>query len=117
MKFFLMLALMVVFYSSKGQSSDVYDSRVKDSRQDKTQEEIIYSFTIMQSVNNTWYYDIFKDGRRFIHQTSIPGLPGNEGFKNKSDAEKVAQLVIAKLKKGEMPPSVTVDELEKMKIL
>ncbi len=117
MKFFLMLTLMVVFYASNGQSSTDHDSRLNDSLQDQTQKDIIYSYTIMQSVNNTWCYDIFKEGKRFIHQTSIPGLPGNEGFKNKSDAERVAQLVIDKLKKGEMPPSVTTDELKKMKIL
>jgi hypothetical protein len=52
-----------------------------------------------------------------IHQPSAPGLPGNEGFKTKADAEKVAKLVIDKIKKGEMPPSVTKEEMEKLKVL
>ena len=52
-----------------------------------------------------------------IHQPSIPGMPGNDGFKTKADAEKVAQLVIKKIKKGEMPPTVTVEEMKKMKVI
>jgi hypothetical protein len=39
-------------------------------------------------------------------------LPGNEGFKTKEAAAKVAELVISKMKKGEMPPSITIEELK-----
>jgi hypothetical protein len=55
--------------------------------------------------------------RLLIHQPSIPGLRGNEGFKTKANAENVAKLVIEKLKKGEMPPTVTIDEMKKLKVL
>jgi len=34
-----------------------------------------------------------------IHQTSIPGLPGNEGFKTREDVAKVAELVMSKIRK------------------
>ena len=44
-------------------------------------------------------------------------MPGNEGFKTKADAEKVAQLVITKIKKGEMPPTVSVEEMKKLKVV
>ena len=43
-------------------------------------------------------------------------MPGNEGFKTKADASKVAQLVIGKIKKGEMPPTVTIEEMQKLKV-
>ena len=49
-----------------------------------------------------------------IHQPSAPGLPGNEGFKSKEKASKVAELVISKIKNGEMPPSITMDEMKKL---
>ncbi len=68
-------------------------------------------------MNGSWGYDIFKDKKKFIHQPGKPGLPGNEGFKRKSDAAKVARLVINKLKKGEMPPSVTAEEMKDLKVL
>jgi Domain of unknown function (DUF4907) len=76
-----------------------------------------FSYKIISAFNNTYCYDVLADGKILIHQPSIPGLPGNEGFKTKQDAEKVAKLIISKIKKGEMPPSVTLDELKKLKVL
>ena len=49
-----------------------------------------------------------------IHQSSIPGLPGNEGFKTKDDAIKVAEMVVYKIRNGEMPPTVSIDEMESL---
>jgi len=68
-------------------------------------------------MNKTWGYDIYMGKRLFINQPGVPALPGNEGFKIKTDAEKVARLVIGKIKKGEMPPSVTLEEMKKIKVL
>lgn len=75
------------------------------------------TYTIIPAASNTWCYDIYIEGRMFIHQPSAPGLPGNDGFKTKTDAKKVAQLVIKKIRKGEMPPSVTSKEMKKLKVL
>jgi len=44
-------------------------------------------------------------------------MPGNEGFTTKQDAEKVALLVMDKIRKGEMPPTVLVEELKKLKVI
>jgi len=52
----------------------------------------------------------------FIHQTSAPGLPGNEGLKLRP-MRKSSQTSDRKLKKGEMPPTVTIDEMKKLKVL
>ncbi len=75
------------------------------------------SYKIIPAANNTFCYDVLADGKILIYQPSKPGLPGNEGFKTKQDAEKVAKLIISKIKKGEMPPSVTTDELKKINVL
>ena len=76
-----------------------------------------YSYVIIPSVNKTWGYDILRDKKLFIHQPAIPGQPGNEGFKTKVSADTVAKVVIGKIKKGEMPPSVTMEELKKLNVL
>jgi hypothetical protein len=68
---------------------------------------------IIDSEAGTYGYDIYADGKRLIHQPTIPGLTGNRGFPSKAGAEKAAQLVIGKIRNGEMPPSVTQEELEK----
>ena len=75
------------------------------------------TYHIITAPNNTWCYDIFTDGKLTIHQGTIPALPGNEGFKTKEQAGKVAEFVISKMKRGEMPPSVTIEELKKLKAL
>jgi hypothetical protein len=72
------------------------------------------TYKIIAAANNTWCYDIMAEGRIMIHQPSAPGLPGNEGFKTKSKAIKVAELVIEKIKNGEMPPSISIDEMKKI---
>ena len=72
------------------------------------------SCKIIPAANKTWCYDILADGKMMIHQPSAPGLPGNEGFKTKAAAQKVADLVIQKIKNGEMPPSITKEEMQKI---
>jgi hypothetical protein len=75
------------------------------------------SYQIIPGTNKTWGYDIKVDHKLMIHQPAIPGIPGNSGFSNKAAAENVAKLVIAKMKKGEMPPSVSIEEMKKIKAL
>ena len=72
---------------------------------------------IIDAPNHTSCYDVYADDRLLIHQTSIPAMAGNEGFKTKADAEKVAKLVMDKIKKGEMPPTVSVEEMKKLKVI
>jgi len=67
-------------------------------------------------LKNTFGYDISMEGKMMIHQPSIPGLPGNKGFDTKEQAEKVARLVMGKIEKGEMPPTVTTEELKNLGI-
>jgi hypothetical protein len=75
------------------------------------------TYKIIDAPKHTYCYDVFADGRLMIHQTSAPALPGNEGFKTKEDATKVALLVIDKIKKGEMPPTISIDEMKKVKVI
>lgn len=72
----------------------------------------ILTYKIISAPNNTWCYDIFKDGSMCIHQNSIPGMPGINGFTTKEKAEKVAQLVVKKIQNGEMPPTVSQEEMK-----
>jgi hypothetical protein len=72
------------------------------------------TYKLIPGINNTWGYDILVDKMLKIHQPSIPGLPGNEGFKTKAGAIRVARLVIDKMKNGEMPPAITTEEMKKL---
>ena len=75
------------------------------------------TYKIIDAPSKTYGYDIYADGKLMIHQPSIPAMPGNDGFKTKADATKVAQLVIDKIKKGEMPPTVSIEELKKLNVI
>ena len=75
------------------------------------------SVVVIDAPNGTFGYDILSDGKLLIHQPNIPGLPGNEGCRTREDAEKLAALVMDKIRKGEMPPTVSNEELRVLGLL
>lgn len=74
------------------------------------------TYKIIPAEGNTYGYNIYTDGQLMIHQPTKPGMSGNRGFDTKEAASKVAALVISKIKKGEMPPTVTKEEMERIGI-
>ena len=75
------------------------------------------TYKIIDAPKHTYCYDVFADGRLMIHQTSAPALPGNEGFKTREDATKVALLVLEKIKRGEMLPTISIDEMKRLSVI
>jgi hypothetical protein len=63
-----------------------------------------------------WGYIISEKGKQIIDQKTIPGVPGNQGFRTSEEAQKVAELVIEKLEKSVFPPTVSEEELQKIGI-
>lgn len=80
-------------------------------------EKVKLTYTVVSAQGGTYGYDVFADGKRLIHQPTIPGQPGTLGFIKKSDAEKVAKLVIRKIKNKEVPPAITEQELRELKVI
>lgn len=78
---------------------------------------VSYTHKIIKGNNSTFGYDIYVGKKLRIHQPSIPAHAGNEGFKTKTGAEKVAQLVIKKMKMGEMPPTISIEDIKKLKAI
>jgi len=79
----------------------------------KKKTEIEYS---VFEVNNGWGYDIKINNKTFIHQDVIPTINNSKPFISQDDAEKVAKLVIEKIKKKQLPPAVSREEIEKLGI-
>ena len=75
------------------------------------------TFQIIPAPKNIWGYDIYTDERLTIYPPVVSSIPCNEGFKTKAAAQKIAELVINNMKKGEMPPSITIKEMKKLKVL
>ena len=75
-----------------------------------------FTYLITNGDNHQFGYYIFCNGQLLIDQKTIPAIPGNNGFVTKDDAKEVAALAIRKIKQGEMPPTISVAEIKKMKI-
>lgn len=78
------------------------------------QDSIYYK--IIPVGNNTYGYNIYKNQKLIVHQPFIPGRAGKKGFSKIEDAQKVASLVIRKIKKGEMPPTILPLEMKELGI-
>ena len=74
-------------------------------------------YRIIPGTDQSYGYDIFLKGKLLIHQPSIPCIPGIKGFAKKEFAAKAAKLVIGKIRKGVMPPTITVEEMKRSGIV
>ena len=79
-----------------------------------TRAEPEFTYIVSNSPRNTFGYDIFLNGRLYIHQETVPALQVCQGFKNRVSAAKSAMLVIEKLKNGEYYPVLTLAEIKKI---
>lgn len=107
--------------SNESQGNEVRDSSTLEMI--KAQQELVKQMAnvqltsmIIKADNDRFGYYIFGDGHLMIAQKTIPAVPGLNGFVSEKDAQKVASLVISKIKAGEMPPSVSTDELHALNI-
>jgi len=69
-------------------------------------------YFIIHVPEDQYGYYIMIDGQMYIEQKTIPAIEGNKGFKTKEDAKKIADLVIQKIREGEIPPTITVEDLK-----
>lgn len=85
---------------------------IKKANQEKA-AKTTFQYFIIKADSATYGYSIYADGQLYIWQTNIPGMPGAKGFATEALATKCAGLVIQKMKEGEIPPSLTEEELKK----
>ncbi len=66
--------------------------------------------------SDEWGFDIMVNDKKYIHQPVIPAIIGNSPFRSKEDALKVGALMKYKICNNMMPPSISVNELDSLKI-
>ncbi len=64
--------------------------------------------------SNGWGYDIFDSSTLLIHQPSIPAIAGDYSFHSESEATAVGRLVIEKLEHHIFPPTLSIDEIQRL---
>lgn len=86
------------------------------SRNEKIEKNSSYEHSVIEiktfMINQEWGYDIFIDDNLYIHQSNIPAIAGDNGFKTEVDAQNVAGLVVSKIRNNILPPTVSVEELQ-----
>lgn len=83
---------------------------------DTTYRQAQFTARAFRTANHTFGYNIFMNNALVIHQPVIPCYGGSSGFRSEKEAMLVAALVISKMKKGLLPPTVTRQELAKLGI-
>ena len=111
----LMLFIFVGVFEISSANETVGKKEVKQQNNPYANSEI--TIKTIPSIKKTFGYDILLQGKPFVHQPNIPALPGNKGFTTKERAQKVAEFVVKKIRKNEMPPTVTSDDLNNMGVL
>jgi hypothetical protein len=76
-----------------------------------------YTVEIIAGEANSYGYDIKKDGKLLIHQPHVPGVAGVRGFDTELQARAAAQLMISKMEKNIMPPTVSEHEIDSIRSL
>jgi hypothetical protein len=99
----LALAAIVFFYIA-----------FRQHRQYK-KDHIFIEITPIHTVKG-WGYNIFTDGKIYIHQDIVPAIPTRMGFRSKEDAMAVGKKVYDRLVAGQMP-MVTAEEVRDMGII
>lgn len=79
---------------------------------DSTADQL--SYQIFESEYGGFGYEIMLNNKRIIYQPNIPTETGYLGFTNKADASAAAQLVLKKIRNGEIPPSITKMEIDSL---
>jgi N-acetylneuraminic acid mutarotase len=108
-KLFLLFIIGLINFSIYSQTKIRQSLDVWNSPGAETLKNVSFTYSIIPSLNNTWGYDIYLGKQLLFHQPSIPGLPGNNGFKTKAKAEKAAQHVIRNMKKDQVIPGFTIN--------
>lgn len=62
-------------------------------------------------------YDIYVDGKIYVHQPNIPAVQGNRGFTSEQKARRTAELVVYKILNNILPPSVDTRELDSLGVV
>lgn len=61
-----------------------------------------------------WGYRLYMRYKLLVNQPNIPAISGNILFKKEADAKRIAKLAASKVANGQIPPTLTVDEVQKL---
>ena len=121
MKYVILIAIIIlipffwIFQVSIPNNSLKTEKKISSDKIQVVNSDTITARTFKE--DSGWGYDIFVNGKLYIHQPNIPAVSGDRGFTREEYAIKVALLVIEKIKDQIIPPSVKTHELDSLHVL
>jgi hypothetical protein len=100
--------------ASNDSTSIIQDTLVSSTPDSQAKIQVIVFKN--DAATNGYGYDIMVNEKKMIHQPTIPAVSGNRGFNSESDAANAGALVKRKLLNNEMPPTISLDELNHLGI-
>jgi hypothetical protein len=116
MKLFLFLTLnMALIACTQPAKNELVEGEKNKANTARVSEK----YEVLTTINEDqgFGYQILKDGKLMIDQKNIPAIQGARGFSSKADAEKTANYVLEKIKKGAFPPTISVEELDSLGVI
>ncbi len=98
---------LILLLSACQQRADNKKEAVAPAAKDK-----MYVAVKTFQTSNGWGYAIYADGKLYIQQAFIPGIPGTHGFASEIDAQRTGNLVLNKMRQQQRFPVVTRQELQ-----
>lgn len=115
MKVITLLIVSIIALSC--QSNDTKETNNSTLGEEKAIVKPEYELIITENSDNTFGYQLLKDGKLLIDQKTIPAIQGNQGFSSRSDALKIGNFVIQKINEGAFPPTISVAELDSLEVI
>ena len=120
----LIPVILYVFFCSCNSDKEIKSApenkSVSDSTITSTTAEKIISFNIFMNDSTDksagFGYEILMNKQRYIRQSTIPAVSGNQYFKTEAEAKIAASFVCYKIQNNIMPPTVSTHELDSLGI-
>ena len=87
----------------------------KDKQQDLVADSLWLKITDSEHIG--FGFEILQGTNPLIIQPHIPAIQGIKGFETKEQAATIGNYMIYKITNGIMPPSISVQDLERLKII
>jgi hypothetical protein len=114
--YILTLLIFATFSCSNNQEIEKEQPEQTEDINTKSTEPVFEVITT-EIPGSGWGYQILKDGKMIIDQQQIPAIQGNKRFSTEEDALKTGNLAMKKIKGQNFPPTISIQELDSLKIL
>jgi hypothetical protein len=117
-KVYIVICLIVLFIDVNAQTTKISLKQLAKIKAANIKKAAVtqLQYFVIKADSGTYGYSIYANGNLYINQTTIPAISSNKGFADTSTAATIAKLAIQRIKQGEMPPTITIDDLRNANI-